>query len=205
MSTLQKIEFVLLGVIAAAFFILTLVLAFRLRRERRKFNKRIKILENDVRHDYLTGTLSRKAFIEDMESAIAVDGAGVLLIFDINGFKAVNDMYGHIEGDGLMKRYAARLMKEFGKDSVGRLEGDDFLVFISGRQTNKEINSRIKRSGVSRFADKTTSLQITSCCGAASAPENGKTFDDLYARADKALYSSKKNDRTVSYCKETEI
>lgn len=202
MTSIQKIEFVLVAIAAAAFMILTLILAFRLRRERRQASKRIKALEKEVRYDYLTGALSRKAFKEELEASIAQQGMGTLLLFDINGFKSVNDMFGHIAGDGLIKRYAAKLLKEFSKDLVGRLEGDEFLVFIEGRQTADEINSRIKRSGAARFNDKPTQLMVTSCCGAAFAPENGTTFDSLYEKADKALYRSKTNDRTISYCKE---
>ena len=201
MITLQKAEFILVLIVAVSFIILTLYFSAKLRRYKKKAEKRIKTLENEVRHDYLTGTLTRKAFAEEMEASLAVEGSGMLLLFDINGFKAVNDMYGHAVGDGLIKRYAAKLQKEFGKDIVGRLGSDEFLVFIVGKPTQDEVNSRLKKSGVSRFADKTTNLQITSCCGAATAPENGRTFDDLFERADKALYSSKKNDRTISYCK----
>ena len=200
MTTLQIIEFILVSTIAAAFFILTIILSVRLRKLRRETNKRIKALEKEVRFDYLTGTLSKKAFVSDMETALADSGTGALLIFDINGFRSVNEMFGHSAGDGLIKRYAAKLQKEFGKDIVGRLECDDFIVFIGGKVTKEDVNSRIKRAGVARFSDKPTQLMISSCCGAAFAPENGTNFDSLFENADKALYHSKQNDRTVSYC-----
>ncbi len=200
MTTLQKIEFILISIAAAAFCILTVILSVRLRRERRESAKRIKALEKEVRFDYLTGALSRKAFVSEMETALAQSGTGVLIAFDINGFKSVNEMFGHAAGDGLIKRYAAKLLKEFGKDIVGRFEGDNFLVFIDSRITKEDLNSRIKRSGAARFSDKPTKLMISSCCGAAFAPENGTTFDDLFTNADKALYHSKQNDRTISYC-----
>ncbi len=202
MTTVQLIEFILIALDAVIFCFLTIYLAIKLRRERRAADKRIKILEKEARCDYLTGALMRKAFISEMESSLAAEGEGTLLVFDINGFKAVNDMFGHPEGDGVIKRYAAKLLKAFDKDIVGRLGCDDFAVFIPGKCSREDINARIKKSGAARFSDKPTQLVITSCCGAAVAPQNGNTFDDLYAKADKALFNSKKNDSTISYCRE---
>ena len=204
MTRLELVEMALLAVAAVTFCILTIYLSVKLRRERKRFNRRIKALEKEVRYDYLSGALSRKAFISEMETSLAEAGVGTLLLFDINGFKTVNDMFGHIAGDGLIKRYSAKLLKEFGKELVGRLEGDEFLVFLAGTCDKEHINERVKRSGVTRFSDKPTKLLITSCCGAAASPQNGKSFDDLYAKADKALYYSKKNDNTISYCKDGE-
>ena len=202
MTTIEKAEFAALAVAAVTFCFLTIYFSAKLRRERRKLNKRIKTLEKELRYDHLTGALSKKAFAEEVESSIAECGEGTLLLFDINSFRSVNDMFGHVAGDALIKRYAAKLLKEFSKELVGRLGGDEFLVYISGKCSREEINARLKKSGAVRFSDKPTQLLITSCCGAAAAPQNGKTFDDLFAGADKALYHSKTNDNTISYCKE---
>lgn len=202
MTTIEKVEFILLAVIAVSFAFISIYLSIKLHRERAAAKKRIKILEKEVRYDYMTGALSRKAFIEELESRIAVGAFGTLIIFDINGFKSVNDMYGHVAGDGVIKRYAAKLLKAFDKELVGRLGGDDFVVFISGTCSKESINEKIKKSGVNKFSDKPTQLVITSCGGAALSPQNGTTFDDLYAKADKALYYSKTHDRTISYCKD---
>lgn len=195
-------KMILLAAAAVLFFIFTVVLFVKLQTERAKARKRIKTLEKEVRYDYLTGTLARRAFISEMESELAVKGEGVLMIFDINGFKSVNDMYGHIAGDNLIKKYCSKLLKEFDKELVGRLGGDEFLVFIPGNVSAQDITERIKKSGAARFTDKSTKLLITSCCGAAVAPKNGRTFDDLYAKADKALYYSKTHDNTLTFCKE---
>ena len=199
MTMIQNIEFLLLVIISLSLFIITMSLSFKMRKLKKETNKRIKTLEREVRFDFLTDALSRKAFIEEMESSLAVKGEGTLIIFDINGFKSVNTMYGHLAGDGLIKRYSQKLLKEFDKEFVGRLEGDEFMVFIPGSCSREEINSRIKCSGAAKFADKPTKLQITSCCGAAQAPKNGMKFDDLYEKADKALCHSKSNDNTISY------
>ncbi|MBQ1546437.1 MAG: GGDEF domain-containing protein [Clostridia bacterium] len=195
-------KMILLAAVSVTFFVSTVVLYVKLQSERAKAGRRIKTLEKEVRCDYLTGALTRRAFISEMESELAVKESGVLMIFDINGFKAVNDMYGHIAGDNLIKKYSAKLLKEFDKEIVGRLGGDEFLVFISGKVSAQDITDRIKKSGAARFTDKSTKLLITSCCGAAVAPKNGQTFEDLYAKADKALYYSKTHDNTISFCRE---
>ena len=204
MSRIEMAEMILLAVAAATFCILTVYLSIKLRRERRALNRRIKALEKELRYDHLTGALSKKAFVSEMETSLAESGIGTLLIFDINSFRSVNEMFGHIAGDGLIKRFSAKLLKEFGKDLVGRLSGDDFLIFIAGPCDKEEINARIRRCGATRFSDKPTKLLITACCGASCSPQNGKTFDDLYAKADKALFYSKQNDTTISYCKDGE-
>lgn len=201
MTAVQKIEFVLVSVLAVVFCFFTFYLLHKNRKDKKLLEKKIELLEKENRFDYMTGVLSRRAFISDIESALASDHNGTLLIFDVNGFKTVNDTYGHIEGDNLIKRYAARLQKVFGGDLVGRLGGDEFLVYIKGECDRQKINEKIKKAGIARFADKSTNLTLTSCCGAAIAPQNGTSFQDLYERADKALYRSKKTAHRIVYCK----
>ena len=201
MSGVQKAEFIIAVILAAAFGFFTFYLLVKLRKQKRAFEKRINELEQELRYDFMTGTLSRKAFIDDMEASLAVEPRGTLLIFDVNGFKTVNDTFGHMEGDNLIKRYSAKLIKAFSKNLVGRLGGDEFLVFISGECDKKAINSKLKKYGIAEFPDKPTKLTLTSCCGAAVAPNNGSCFEELYKMADKALYHSKKTAHEIVYCK----
>ncbi len=201
MTTLQTVEFILVIVIAVVFCFFTFYLLLKNKKMKKNYEKRIKILEKEARFDHLTGVLSRRAFTSEVESALAVDPKGTFLIFDINEFKTVNDTFGHVEGDHLIKRYASKLQKAFDKNLVGRLGGDEFVVFISGAHDKNDINSRIMKSGVSEFSDKPTKLKLTSCCGAAIAPEHGSDFDELYQKADKALYRSKQSAHEIVYCK----
>lgn len=199
MSTLEKTEFILICIIAAVFCFFTFYLLIKSRRAKKRYERRIKVLEKEVRFDYLTGVLSRKAFIEETQEELASAGEGTLLIFDVNGFKSVNDTYGHAAGDEFIKRFGARLSKAFDKELVGRLGGDEFVVFIKGKCDKEKINNIIKKSGAADFYDKPTKLDLKSCCGVAAAPENGKTFDDLYLAADKALYRSKSSSHSIVY------
>lgn len=191
MSTLQIIELSVIAVAAAFFCFFSFYFYFKMRKQKNEYEQKIKALEKKVNYDYLTGVLSRRAFIDRMEKELAVDPNGTFLIFDVNDFKIINDTFGHEEGDNFIKRYSARLQKTFENDLVGRLGGDEFLVFISGECDEKKMNEKIEKAAITEFSDSSTKLTITSCCGAATAPDNGKTFEELYRIADKALYRSK--------------
>ena len=202
MSGTERLEFILVTIIAALFCFLTVYFGISLKRQKKKYERRIKILEKEIRYDSLTGVLTRQSFIDDVCAEIAANGAGTLIIFDINGFKAVNDTYGHITGDELIKRYAAKLEKAFGKENTGRLGGDEFMVFVKDECDREKIGSSIKKSGVTSFTDKQTKLEITSCCGASVCRSCRDRFEDLYAKADKALYYSKGSSAAITYYSE---
>lgn len=191
MSTLQIIELSVIAVAAVFFCFFSFYFYFRMRKQKDEYEQKIKALEKKVNYDYLTGVLSRRAFIDRMEKKLAVDPNGTFLIFDVNDFKIINDTFGHEEGDNFIKRYSARLQSTFENDLVGRLGGDEFLVFISGNCDEVQINAKIEKAAITEFSDSSTKLTITSCCGSATAPNNGKTFEELYRIADKALYRSK--------------
>ena len=112
----------------------------------------------------------------------------------------INDKLGHIVGDQVLNRLAHMMIEYFPDEIVGRLGGDEFVVFIKGKCDKEKINNTIKKSGVAEFYDKPTKLTLTSCCGVAASPENGNTFEDLYAAADKALYRSKNSSHSIVYC-----
>ncbi len=199
MTGTQKAEFVMLAVAAVLFCFLSVYCGIRLKIQKKKFERRIKVLEKELRYDELTGVLTRRAFVNEVGEEIAQNGVGTLLIFDINGFKQVNDTYGHIAGDELIKRYSARLEKAFGKENTGRLGGDEFMVFVEGECDREKIAACIKKSGVISFIDKQTKVEITSCCGASLSRSCRERFEELYDKADKALYSSKKSGAAITY------
>lgn len=147
--------------------------------------------------DSLTGLLNRKAFQDRMANAIQTLEEGTLLAFfilDLDIFKQINDTLGHAEGD--------RVLIEIGKiihsalwdcDLIGRLGGDEF-VFCMLNVPNKDIIRKKARriwKLTHRIIDD--SLTLSSSIGIAVCPEDGNTFEELYAMADKALYMVKEN------------
>lgn len=199
MTTVQKLEFAMLIMLAAAFMFLTFYILIRSKRKERILKKKIKELESVVNIDYLTNVSSRFSFINRVNDTLVSNPYGMLLIFDIDGFKTINDSYGHIEGDRLLKRFAERLKKVFDGAIVGRLGGDEFLVYISGEIDEGKVVGKIRRADVSSFYDKATNARLAACCGCAKAPDSGLTFEELYAKADEALYKSKKGNKSVSF------
>lgn len=148
------------------------------------------------RYDTLTGVFSRTEFVERINRYLAAHDCGTFFILDMDNFKAVNDTYGHIEGDRVLKKFAKTLQREAGsKAIVGRLGGDEFTVFLQERikkQEIRQIASRIVKSVERETLTPRKLIRVTVSVGIANAPEDGRTFEELYNKADKALYFVKK-------------
>lgn len=118
-------------------------------------------------------------------------------VIDMDNFKEVNDKQGHLVGDRLLVETASTLRRLFRKtDYVGRLGGDEFAIFMNDVASVKDIeekarelmfmiNDDIKRYNIDN--------RLSCCIGIAIAYNNIENFDDLYQRADKALYKAKAN------------
>lgn len=200
MTAMQKFEFAILTVLLAVFIFLNVYLLLKSKNEKRHLLKRIKMLEDAVDYDYLTGVHTRFSFVNKVNDMLMTNPCGILLIFDIDNFKMINDTCGHIEGDKLLSCFGDKLKKGFDSSAlIGRLGGDEFMIFISGNIQKDYVDNLIKKSGILSFNDIQTKVKITVSCGAAYAPGCGATFEELYQNADKALYESKNEDYSVVY------
>lgn len=154
-------------------------------------------LKKQANTDSLTGTYNRKAAVEIISDYLLSESmpSGALFFVDIDDFKSFNDDFGHQYGDGILQKIGEKLKGTFrGTDVVGRIGGDEFIVFL------EEINSR---EAITRKAQEVCDLfgqvqeeldcrqKITGSVGIARSPEDGLSFDVLLARADKALYQAK--------------
>lgn len=183
---------ILLIGISAVSIILTFYIYISRRNEINRLKSKIEKLEILADTDYLTGVNSRFSFIDKVDQALLINSVGVLFIFDLDGFKNVNDTYGHIEGDRLLKNFAKKLTDTFSEAIVGRLGGDEFMVFITGAADIDITAGRIVKTDIAQIYDKAKDLNISVSFGYASAPDNGHCFNELYQIADNALYRSKK-------------
>lgn len=200
MTAMQKFEFAILTVLLAVFIFLNIYLLIKSKNEKQHLLKRIKILEDAVDYDYLTGVHTRFSFVNKVNDMLTTNPCGILLIFDIDNFKMINDTCGHIEGDKLLSRFGDRLKKGFDSRAlIGRLGGDEFMIFISGNIKKDYVDDMIEKSGILSFNDIQTKVKIAVSCGAAYAPQGGLTFEELYQKADKALYASKNKADSVVY------
>lgn len=148
--------------------------------------------------DQLTGLPNRFSLYKDFLKRIDQEAASfAVLFFDLDGFKRINDLYGHGSGDEVLKQIGRRLNeKTLRKGSrLYRIGGDEFIL-ISGTVNRMELSSEIDEvmaaiQKVFNLGKVTTS--ISSSIGVSLYPANARTLDDLLQYADVAMYAAKKN------------
>lgn len=175
------------------------------RRESGELKKELIDMTRQVKTDSLTGLANRKAFFEHvMEMRVQgefVTGRHSLLVIDIDHFKSVNDTYGHLFGDKVIKVVATVLKKYTqGKDLAVRFGGEEFVVLLpdtnidGGRVVAEKIRRVIEGANITSSNNKQIVSKITVSIGIA---EFGQDEDVELAinRADKAMYTGKENGR----------
>ncbi|WP_320194589.1 bifunctional diguanylate cyclase/phosphodiesterase [Agrobacterium rosae] len=177
------------------------VMAVRDLTEKRRAQREIEYL---ARHDVLTGLANRTLFQERLRNHIAVaqnDDEFALLALDLDRFKAVNDLFGHAEGDRVLKD-VARILQQAARpgDLVARLGGDEFLILTAfsttsedARDLGEHILSTFRRE-MDCVSDP-TAVGVT--IGIATFPANGNDNETLMHAADMALYRAKMNGRGI--------
>ncbi|MEU4619712.1 GGDEF domain-containing protein [Actinoplanes sp. NPDC023801] len=139
------------------------------------------------RVDVLTEVLNRRGFAERFAAERAdrrrTGGDTALLVLDLDGFKGLNDAYGHAAGDELLRWVAATLRDRLrAQDVVGRLGGDEFVVLLAGGDA----------FAVAAELGTALAARTGASIGAAVLGVDGDDFDGLYAVADARLYQQKK-------------
>ena len=172
-----------------------------------KFRNEKNDLKKKVRTDYLTKISNVNGLQKSINLFIDEEGSkligATMFIIDVDCFKEVNDTFGHGRGDEVLMRVGRELSKSFrGGDIVGRLGGDEFMVFSptlkgydnvvqKAKELNETLSSRIEEDG------KTVVISVS--VGIAEYPQDAETYDDLYKMADKALYFVKEHGKN-GYC-----
>ena len=123
----------------------------------------------------------------------------VLMMMDVDYFKQINDTYGHAVGDRVLYKVGHLLKSSFREnDIVGRIGGDEFLIFMEGI-TSEEFAVRRMENLQQYFRElpieELEEHTLTCSMGAAFMPKDGTTFGELYKHADEALYTTKRNGR----------
>lgn len=159
--------------------------------------------------DPLTDLYNRKAaqnlILEYLKNSDTEKNKNAFLSFDLDGFKFVNDRYGHMSGDYLLSNVAECLKSVFHKnDVIARMGGDEFIVFIKNVESRTDILAKSLEACVSikkLFINNKGSENISASVGIAISPLHGDNFEELYRKSDKALYFAKNagKDRCVFY------
>jgi diguanylate cyclase (GGDEF)-like protein len=154
-------------------------------------------------HDALTGLPNRVQFHEQLLRVLTETPSPPLsrrqtavLYLDLDGFKAINDVYGHAAGDALLREVSARLGSAVAKKGlVGRLGGDEFAVFlthVTEEEACRFAENLIACISVPCDVGAPEPIMVGASIGIALAPQHGKTPDALLSFADRGLYAAKR-------------
>jgi diguanylate cyclase (GGDEF)-like protein len=153
----------------------------------------------DALHDPLTGLANRALFLDRLQHALSATGRHraplATIVLDLDGFKEINDSYGHSVGDELLCAVAKRLTDAVRSvDTVARLGGDEFALVIEDvDDAGKEIAiERVKRALAAPFLIQGQPRQIGGSFGMVLSRGNIDSPDDLLRRADMAMYEAKR-------------
>jgi diguanylate cyclase (GGDEF)-like protein len=167
--------------------------------------------ERSAMHDSLTGLLNRRAFHLAMQNAAANGPSlGVLCLVDLDDFKAVNDTYGHLTGDEVLKR-TSRIIEGAirSTDVAARIGGDEFAMFLRSpidRQGVERVVATIARDARTRAYLRGNLIKSSVSIGAATIFGRGsESIDEAFSLADAALYEAKRTNRgSVSFADEVQ-
>jgi diguanylate cyclase (GGDEF)-like protein len=163
---------------------------------------RIDYLEGLSVTDELTGLFNRRGFANELSRALASARRGgphgALLICDLDGFKEINDRYGHAAGDEVLRQVARQLSLHVRRtDAAARLGGDEFALLLAGAsEAGAAEKATVFRRliGDSRFTHEAAEMAVAVSIGCAYYT-GGESEDELFRRADAAMYADKRQAR----------
>ena len=151
-------------------------------------------------HDTLTGLANRSMMMEQLERHLALakrhGHAVALLYIDLDGFKLVNDRFGHNVGDRVLQLVADRFRSVIREgDLLCRQGGDEFVVLVPEAGSTEELLGMAWKLVVASrapYLEVDPSIAISASVGVARYPEHGSTSEELLAAADNAMYAAKR-------------
>lgn len=157
-------------------------------------------LRRQALYDELTSLPNRRLFADRLDQALAGakrDGRGLALLYlDLDGFKPVNDRFGHAAGDRVLVEVARRLRSGVREsDTVARMGGDEFTVLLSiglDRGHAARVANLILESLRAPIAVDSATISLTASIGVALSPENAQNSEALIELADHAMYAVKR-------------
>jgi two-component system, cell cycle response regulator len=143
--------------------------------------------------DALTGLGNRRKLLRDLEDAMHSDGPpSALVLFDLNGFKGYNDVFGHPAGDALLARFGARLGEAAGQARAYRMGGDEFCVLAPVRGGN--TIALLDHCGQA-LSERGDGFEISAAHGCVLVPEEAQDASAALGMADRRMYAEKASAR----------
>ena len=176
--------------------LLSLLLA-SLAQKNRDLAEARRCLEEMVYKDTLTGALNRRGLFQTMAARAVNEQCENFSLYylDLDHFKVVNDTYGHKAGDRVLQHFVTVLQSVAPPGSVfARMGGDEFILVLFSAYTDAQMTAALDKAAVTLshgLPEEGLPTPIIFSVGRARYPENGKTLDELLARADKAMYLNK--------------
>ena len=154
--------------------------------------------EDSATTDYLTGLPNARSLFLELDRELARckrDGTSLtVMVCDMDGFKQINDRFGHLEGNRVLRLFAQALKESCREyDYVARMGGDEFVIIAPGLAAEaalkraEQVRALAKQAGVEVCAEDILSLSV----GQAIFPEDGKDAEQLLAEADRRMYLEK--------------
>jgi diguanylate cyclase (GGDEF)-like protein len=168
----------------------------RLRQKMIEIQRRLHEVELLATLDPLTGVANRRDLDRELAARIQAGKEFCVLLFDLNGFKQINDLFGHLYGDQILKQLAARLSSQVrARDYVCRWGGDEFVAVLScdfaiAESRSRQIAERLNRPyqivgpGREMRVDITVTVGLSQYC-------SGESPEQLFRRVDESMYRQK--------------
>jgi diguanylate cyclase (GGDEF)-like protein/PAS domain S-box-containing protein len=164
-------------------------------------------LEHSALHDPLTDLANRTLFFDRLRQAIKnarrEGGKIALVMLDLDEFKAINDAYGHMAGDEVLQKLAARLRQELrGTDTAARIGGDEFALILPHVSSRRDVEGMVRRRltvAQEPLIASGRKINLRVSAGIAIYPDGGRDVDTLLRNADAAMYSAKREGRTLVF------
>lgn len=192
---------------AVFIFILLIVVAsyplakyFRTSKAQRRMDIKAHFLAT---HDVLTKTYNRNAFQDYAPKILRSCGdretSAIVILFDLNNFKEINDYYSHHAGDQILRAFAKTLKSNIPENGhVARLGGDEFIIIIPDIDPTQKIEDilEIPEELATEIDNGRQIINATVSAGVAIYPRDGSNINELIRNADLALYAAKSNSKT---------
>lgn len=159
-------------------------------------------LQHQASHDALTGLWNRSAILEILEREMARAHRGrtglAVVLADLDFFKEINDTYGHLAGDAVLRQAAGRMVENIRPyDFIGRYGGEEFIIILPGLAEERSARLMQLQQAISEkpFLYEGRTFHVTSSFGAASLDHSMQSVEDMIRAADRALYQAKARGR----------